>query len=96
MKVVYDPVLQDDICYAENPVFGIESVSPLENLQLMIHFSNGETRRFDAHKLIEEPTFEPLQNPQLFMQAYTDGVAVLWNEDLDIAPEYLYENSEPA
>lgn len=96
MKLVYDPVLQDDICCAEKPVFGIESVSPSENLQLMICFNNGEKRRFDAHKLIEEPIFEPLKNPQLFMQAHTDGVAVLWNDDLDVAPEYLYENSEPA
>lgn len=96
MKLIYDPVRQEEICCAEKPVFGIESVSPTEDLQLTICFNNGEKRRFDAHKLIEEPIFEPLKNPKLFMQAHTDGVAVLWNEDLDVAPEYLYENSEPA
>ena len=97
MELIYDPVLQDEICCADKPVFGIESVSPTEDLQLTIYFNNGEKRRFDARKLLEkEPFFEPLRNPQLFMQAHTDGVAVLWNEDLDIAPEYLYENSEPA
>ena len=96
MKMIYDPDLQDYICCAEKPVFGIESVQPAENFQLTIRFSNGEQRRFDARKMIEEPIFEPLKHVKLFMQAHTDGVAVLWNEDLDVAPEYLYENSEPA
>ena len=96
MEMIYDPARGDYLCCADKPVFGIESVRPSENFRLMIRFNNGETRLFDARKLMEEPIFEPLKNVQLFMQAHTDGVAVLWNEDLDVAPEYLYENSEPA
>lgn len=96
MKLVYDPELQDYICCAEKPVFGIDSVRPSEDYHLQICFSDGERRVFDARKLLQEPIFEPLKNVNLFMQAHTDGVAVLWNEDLDVAPEYLYENSEPA
>ncbi len=96
MKMMYDPDLQDYICCADKPVFGIDSICPTEDYRLTICFNNGETRQFDARKLMEEPIFEPLKNVRLFMQAHTDGVAVLWNEDLDVAPEYLYENSEPA
>lgn len=96
MKLIYDPELQDYICCAEKPVFGIDSVHPSEDYRLQICFNDGERRVFDARKLLEEPIFEPLKNVKLFMQAHTDGVAVVWNEDLDVAPEYLYENSEPA
>ena len=96
MKMEYDPAIQDYVCCAEKPVFGIESVRPSEDFQLAIRFSNGEQRLFDAHELMKEPLFEPLKNVRLFMQAHTDGVAVLWNEELDIAPEYLYDHSRPA
>ena len=61
MEMIYDPTLQDYICCAEKPVFGVESVSPSENYQLTIRFSNGEKRLFDARSLIEEPIFEPLK-----------------------------------
>ena len=34
-----------------------------------------------------------LKNIDLFMKAKADHQTVMWTEDLDISPEFLYENS---
>ena len=39
---------------------------------------------------------EALPDYSLFRQAYSDGCAVAWNDEIDIAPEALYRDSVPA
>lgn len=96
MKEIYDPVLQEPICCGNGDVFGIESVCAFKNYTMNLRFSNGEQRVFDARKLLDTPVFRPLENVTFFLQAHTDGVGVVWDDEIDVAPEYLYENSEPA
>ena len=36
---------------------------------------------------------KPLQDINLFMKAKADHHTVMWTDEIDVCPEYLYENS---
>ena len=40
---------------------------------------------------LKYPMYKPLENPSIFNMAHTNGETVVWNDDIDIAPETLYE-----
>ena len=47
--------------------------------------------------LLEKAAFAPLGDKEVFRGVYIDYGVTVWNDgDIDIAPEYLYENSVPA
>jgi hypothetical protein len=60
---------------------------------LRITFNNGETRLFNATPYLAYPAFAPLKAVSLFMQARVAHNTVVWNEEIDIAPENLYLES---
>ncbi len=69
------------------------AVEPLEGYVLKITFNNGETRQFDVSPYLAYPAFEALKQVSLFMQARVAHHTVIWNDDVDIAPESLYVES---
>ena len=72
----------------------ILSVEPKRDYTLLITFAKGKKRIFDCKKyLLEKPYAHKLKDIDFFMRAKADHFTVAWSEDLDIAPEYLYENS---
>ena len=62
---------------------------------LRITFNNGETRIFNAAPYLGYPAFEPLNAISFFMQARVAHNTVVWNEEVDMAPENLYLESTP-
>jgi hypothetical protein len=86
----------DGIVYAGEPdeIIGVTQVWVIDDSKLLIWFSTGERKVFDAARLIGEGgVFSQLADKELFRQAHVGYGTVVWNETLDIAPEYLYENS---
>ena len=71
----------------------VEAVSPRRDYTLLIDFANGERRVYDAKELLSDRFFAPLKSVEFFMLAHRVGHSVVWNDDIDISPEYLYENS---
>lgn len=69
------------------------SVSASENYLLNVTFNNGEIRRFDVSPYLAYPAFEALKSRSLFAQARVAHNTVVWNEEVDIAPESLYLES---
>jgi hypothetical protein len=66
---------------------------PLEDMMMILTFSNGEKRLFDA-TILQGPVFLPLSNPAIFKNcSIVDGVVTWMNEEIDCAPEYMYEKS---
>ncbi len=60
---------------------------------MLITFSNGETRLFDATDLKGE-VFEPLRDEYVFSHALVDHGVVTWNNgEIDCSPEFMYEHS---
>ncbi len=71
----------------------IMSVKPLNDMVMLLTFSNGETRLFDATTLSGE-VFEPLKDDSVFKSPTIDHGVVTWfGGQIDCAPEFMYENS---
>lgn len=72
----------------------VVKVIPKDDYKMLITFSTGETKLFDARPYLEKGVFIRLKDPELFKQAYVAFDTVCWPGDLDIAPETLYDRSQ--
>ena len=79
----------------KNPVWVVKDVQAQEDYTLLITFIGGEKRIYNARPLLEKAIYSPLRNLAFFLGAKTDCGTVIWSDDVDIAPEHLYECSRP-
>ena len=77
----------------KQPVWIVEGVTAREDYTLLITFTGGTQRIYDARPLLEKPIFAPLKSLPFFLRARAAYGTVIWNDDVDIAPEHLYECS---
>lgn len=92
-------IIIDGIAYAgeQKQPIKVCGVRPLEGHRLWVRFTTGEAKVFDFTSLLEKPAFRDLRDQRLFNQVYIDfGVPVWKDGEIDIAPEYLYNNGSPA
>ena len=88
--------IMNGIAYAGNSANEIEiaEVRALDDLMLLITFSTGEKRLYDAEALLKYPAFKPLEQEEIFKTATVEHGVVVWLDGaIDIAPETLYKNS---
>ena len=71
--------------------WSVADVIPTEDYKLILTFKSGEKRIFDAKEILDEPYNEPLRKVSFFLKAYANCGSVSWSDDIDIAPEFLYE-----
>ncbi|MDO4280800.1 MAG: DUF2442 domain-containing protein [Peptococcaceae bacterium] len=81
----------EEIISKGTPNWSVTAVEPHEDYTLTVTFVTGEKKRYDVRPLLKYPAFAPLKNLDLFMQAHVECATVVWNDDLDIAPESLYD-----
>lgn len=96
MESVYNAQLQDFIMNAGCPVWVVKEVQPQRNYTLLITFASGEQKIYNAQPLLEKAIFAPLKDLDFFMKARVVGGSVAWSDEVDVAPEHLYECSLPA
>lgn len=87
----------DGIAYAGNrtPELKASGVRPMDNYLLWVRFNNGEAKVFDFKPILEKPAYTPLKNIDMFKSVYIDYGIPVWDDgDIDISPEYLYENGQ--
>ena len=83
------------ILYAGSPneLLKIQDAKITGDKMLLLTFSSGEQRVFDATVLKGE-VFTPLNGPAVFNNFKIVHGAITWmNEEIDCAPEYMYEHS---
>lgn len=68
----------------------VKSVKPLEDYQLWLEFTNGETGFYDCKPLLNFGVFKELQNIAYFKQAAVLDGTVCWPHEQDICPDTLY------
>lgn len=74
----------------------ITDAAPVSGYILRLTFSNGEIRTFDFSSIFNTGILTRLKNPDYFLNYTLDGYTVDWNNEIGIAPEFLYENGSPA
>lgn len=79
----------------KTPLWVITDVQPKKDYTLLITFASGEKKLYDARPLLAKAIYKPLNNLSFFLKAKADCGSVAWNDDIDIAPEHLYEYSSP-
>lgn len=77
------------------PVWVVKDVVPQENYSLLLTFADGSKRIYNARPLLNKAVFADLMSLPFFLTARVSGDTVIWNDDVDIAPEHLYECSVP-
>jgi len=95
MRTFYDEEIKDYVCVVDKEPLYVCGAEAKPDYTLKLTFSNGEQRLYDARPLLEYTLFAPLKNLPFFLMAYCDGSTVVWNDELDLAPESLYEKSIP-
>ncbi len=87
----------NDIAYAENfnnKDLKIVEIKIVSELCILVTFSNGEKRIFDAKYLIKYPAYQKLEDFDMFKKAYLENGVIVWdNGSIDIAPDTVYQNS---
>ncbi len=68
-------------------------VVPRDDFSLELWFDTGDHRLFDARPYLERGVFIRLKDIKLFKQAYIALGTVCWPDNLDIAPETLFDRS---
>jgi hypothetical protein len=73
----------------------VTSVRYAGDYKLQLRFSDGVQGIVDLRERLSAPVFESLRNPSFFARVYLqDGYTVAWSNDLDFAPEFLYDQLE--
>ncbi len=76
-------------------VIWITDVKIFKDYILYLTFNDGVVKSFDVSTLLsgDNPLYLPLKDVSLFSNIKLDGWTVTWNNgEIDIAPEFLYEN----
>jgi len=71
------------------------NVTPQEDYNLLVTFSNDEKRIFDVKPYLEFKPFVELRNPTIFETVKPAGLSIEWIHGQDICPDELYHNSVP-
>ena len=69
------------------------SVTVKDDHSLLVAFSNGETRLFDMKPLLSRKCYAKLADKTFFSRAFIQYGCVTWPGDIDIDPDWLYEDS---
>jgi hypothetical protein len=70
----------------------VVEVRLLGGYRLFIRFDDGVQGEVDIASFVRfDGVFEPLRDPARFAEAFADLGTVCWPNELDLAPEVLYE-----
>jgi len=73
------------------PNWVVTNVIPHHDYTLHVSFADGTEKKVDVNGLLKKLIYAPLKDVDLFMKARVECGTVVWNDDIDIAPEWLYE-----
>ena len=71
----------------------VKEVKPVENYLLLLTFENGEVRKFDMKPYLETGIFREMKDPALFNTVHTSFDSIEWENEADVDPEILYNDS---
>jgi Protein of unknown function (DUF2442) len=71
----------------------IVAAHAIDDLTLIVEFSNHDRKQYNVADLLDKPMFSPLQNPSLFGNFQVDegGYAIIWNDEIDLSEYELWQ-----
>lgn len=72
------------------------AAEPLEDLRVLVSFENGVRGVFDCAYLTKDPYWAKLKSPAFFRQVKAEYGTLCWPEDIDVAPESVWEDASKA
>jgi len=72
----------------------VKKVKAMDDFQLILAFSNKETRLFDMKPYLDKGIFRQLRDVSLFNTARVSFDTVEWENEADFDPEVLYKLSK--
>ena len=74
----------------------VEEAMPLDDYTILLTFTNGEKRLYDAAPLLKGSVFKPLKNRGFFKLVKPDGYGgIVWPGEIDLCYHSLYPKSKP-
>ncbi|MCX6258951.1 MAG: DUF2442 domain-containing protein [Bacteroidia bacterium] len=71
----------------------VTGVVPENEFILLLSFENGEKRRMDMRPYLNHGIFKELKDPMKFSLVRVNFDTIQWENEADLDPEFLYENS---
>lgn len=71
----------------------IKNVQPQDDYLLILTFENGEKRQFDMKPYLNTGIFSELKDLKVFKTVRKSFDTIEWENQADIDPEILYQNS---
>ena len=68
-------------------------VVPETDYTLFLTFKNGDKKRFDMKPYLNTGIFKELQNKTIFNTVHVCYDSIAWDNEADLDPEILFENS---
>ncbi len=68
----------------------------IDGYRLRLYFNTGEVRIADLESSLVGEVFLPLRNIEMFKRFTIKFNTVTWENEADLAPEYLYDISQAA
>ena len=73
----------------------VKEVKPLDEYKFLLTFENDEVRLFDMNPYLEKGIFIELKDKSMFNSVKICFDTIAWENEADIDPEMLYEESIP-
>lgn len=71
----------------------VTNVIPISDYNLILTFENGEKRQFDMNPYLNSGIFNELRDVSKFQTVRVCFDSIEWDNEADLDPEVLYENS---
>ena len=71
----------------------VKEVTPINNYNLILTFSNGEKRQFDMNPYLDKGIFQELRDIKMFNTVRIGFDTIEWDNEADLDPEILYRYS---
>ena len=78
----------------KTPKWIVKEVQANADYTLFLTFADGTKKTYNARPLLEKAIYAQLKNVAFFLKAKAECGTVVWNDEIDIAPEHLYECSK--
>ena len=77
-----------------NPEWTVNALEFRGGYVLRLWFEDGSIKDFDCRELLDDKVYSSLHDMSFFRQAQALYGTVRWSDEIDIAPEYLYEHGK--